>query len=93
MEDSMLQVRMLGDCSISLGDSRIQASENRSRKVWLLLAYLIYNRRRVVQQKELMDLLWGEDTESANPANALKTMLHRARGKLKKLLESEGIRL
>jgi len=90
MEDSMLQVRMLGDCSISLGDSRIQDSENRSRKVWLLLAYLIYNRRRVVQQKELMDLLWGEDTESANPANALKTMLHRARGALDQLGPSTG---
>lgn len=90
MEISMLRVRMLGDCSITLGDCHMEDTENRSRKVWLLLAYLIYNRFRVVQQQELIDLLWGEDTESANPANALKTTLHRARGALGQLGPSAG---
>ena len=36
-----LTVRMLGEFSISLGGQSITDNSNRSRKAWLLLAYLI----------------------------------------------------
>ena len=39
-----LQVKMLGGFSIRLGDRVIDDSNNRMKKVWLVLAYLIYSR-------------------------------------------------
>ena len=85
MPQTLLQIQMLGSFSISMGDERIDDSANRSHKVWLLLAYLIYNRRRIVPQEELVDLLWGDESNSANPVGALKTTLHRARATLDQL--------
>ena len=54
-----LRVCMLGEFSLSLGRETINDSDNRSRKVWLLLAYMIYFRNRTISQEELIDLLWG----------------------------------
>ena len=85
-----LTVRMLGDFSISLGGQTIADASSRSRKMWLLLAYLIYCRNRPVSQEDLLRLLWEEDEGSANPLNALKTMLHRARSVLNQLGPDAG---
>ena len=90
MKAAVLQVRMLGEFSITKGQARIDDSGNRSRKVWLLLAYMIYNRRRAVTQEELINLLWGEEEKSANPLNALKTIFHRVRAALNQLEPSAG---
>ena len=38
MEAVDLQIRMLGEFSISLGKQEINDSDNRSPKVWLLMA-------------------------------------------------------
>ncbi|MDO4516182.1 MAG: BTAD domain-containing putative transcriptional regulator, partial [Bacillota bacterium] len=65
----------------------IQSS--RAGKVWNLLAYLIYNRRRSVTQEELFQLLWG-DEGSDNPQNALKAVIHRMRTTLEQLDEKMG---
>ena len=85
-----LQIRMLGDFSIQSGSSEINDGGNRSKKVWLLLAYMIYCRNRPVTQEELISLLWNEQERSANPLNALKTMLHRARSFLDQMEEGAG---
>lgn len=90
MEDRQLSVRMLGGFSITLNGKSIDDSENRSKKVWLLLAYMIYYRNRAIMQEELTDLLWGHEESSANPANALKTMFHRVRSMLDQLGEGMG---
>jgi len=73
-----------------MGDVQIDDSANRSHKVWLLLAYLIYHRRRTVSQEELVSLLWGDEGNSANPLGALKTTLHRARATLDQLAPAAG---
>lgn len=86
----LLAVETLGKFSLSAGTNQIDDSENRSRKVWLLLAYLIYHRHRSISQEELIELLWGEETSSANPVGALKTTLHRARSALDLLFPSAG---
>ena len=39
-----LQFKMLGGFSIRFGDRVIDDSNNRMKKVWLILAYLIYSR-------------------------------------------------
>lgn len=85
-----LTVRMLGEFSISLGGQSITDNSNRSRKAWLLLAYLIYCRSRSVTQEDLLRLLWDEDEGSTNPLNALKTMLHRVRAMLNQLDPAAG---
>ena len=93
MDEAVLRVQMLGGISLHKGETRIDDSGNRSRKLWLVLAHMIYNRRRVIPQEELIGLLWSEEESSANPANALKTMLHRVRAMLDQLEPGAGHRL
>ena len=90
MEVTDLQVRMLGEFSVRMGQREISDGDNRSRKVWLLLAYMIYCRSRPVAQEELVGLLWGEEEGSSNPLNALKTMFHRVRATLDQLDPAAG---
>ena len=90
MDERILHIRMLGGFSLSKDDRQIDDGENRSRKVWLLLAYMIYNRRNVIPQDELIGLLWGEEERSSNPLNALKTVFHRVRSMLNQLEPSVG---
>ena len=85
-----IQVRMLGEFSISTQSQQLCDSDNRSRKVWILLAYLIYHRNRVVTQDELMSLLWDDASTSANPSGAIKTIFHRARITLDRLWPRAG---
>lgn len=85
-----LQVRMLGTFSVTLNGESIDDNENRSRKVWLLLAYMIYRRRDVVTQEELFNLLWNGEQGSTNPANALKTIFYRVRSTLNQLYPDVG---
>ena len=85
-----LYVQMLGGLSIGTEDTKISDRDSRSRKIWILLAYMIYHRHRIVEQEELINLLWGEDERGENPTGALKTMLHRARSVLDKLWFKAG---
>ena len=88
MEQMKLRIQMLGKISLCLGDICVDDSGDRSRKVWLLLSYLIYHHTRPVPQEELVGLLRNQD--SANPTGALKTTLHRARTILERLFPSAG---
>jgi len=85
-----LQIRMLGEFSIRCGETMVSDAGNRSRKVWNLLAYLLYNRERGISPQKLMDLLWGEDSASGNPENALRITLHRVRALLDQLWPGAG---
>ncbi len=85
-----LYIQMLGDFSISTKDKKISDIDNRSRKLWLLLAYIIYHRHRVVLQEECINLLWGEGESGVNPAGAFKTVLHRLRNMLAGLWPKAG---
>lgn len=87
---STIHVRMLGEFSISTESQHLCDSENRSRKVWILLAYLIYHRHRVITQEELLTLLWDDASCAANPNGALKTIFHRARATLERLWPRAG---
>lgn len=85
-----LKVRMLGEFSLCFGDRIISDAGNRSKKVWNLLAYLIYNRERSISQQKLIDLLWGEDAASTNPENAMRITLYRVRTMLDQLWDGAG---
>lgn len=85
-----LQIRMFGGLSLQSGAHVITDRDNRSRKVWHLLAYLITRRSRPVPAGELIEILWGNDPELDDPENTLKVTLHRARQMLDKLWPGAG---
>ena len=85
-----IQIQMLGAFTLRCGDAVVSDSENRSKKVWALLAYLICNRDRSISQSRLISLLWGEEADSDNPENALRILLHRLRGQLDRLWPGAG---
>lgn len=86
-----VKIRMLGGFTVSCGDSCVSDSANRMKKVWLLLAYLVYNRRHTVTQEHFLTLLQGAGgEESADPGGKLKAMFYRVRTMLNTLDESAG---
>lgn len=85
-----VKICMLGEFSLHAGGVSISDAGNRSRKVWSLLAYLICNRERSITQQKLIHLLWGDESQSDNPENALRITLHRLRTQLDQLWPGAG---
>lgn len=85
MNGPTLQVQMLGQFTLRYGDRTISDSDDRSRRVWSLLAYMLYNHGRSFAQEELIHLYWRNSEKSADPGNALKSIFHRIRTALDKL--------
>lgn len=67
---------MAQPCTISL--------TGRSRRLWILVAYLVLHRDRGVPAQELIDLLWPE-AEGDNPIGTLQNNASRARKALAEL--------
>lgn len=84
-----IQVRMLGEFSLQAGDQIICDTNNRTRKVWSVLAYLICHRGKVISQKKLISLFWSDES-STNPENVVRITFHRIRSQLDKLWEGAG---
>ena len=93
MLQAKIYVSMLGTMSITWNGQSITEKDSRSRKTWLLLAYLIHERSRHIKQQEIIRLLWDEKEEQTNPQGSQKTALHRLRSMLNKLNESAGHQL
>ena len=79
----VIHIRLLGIGSVSFGEYSLTATDSHSKKLWLLLSYMLLYRNREILQNELIDLLW-EKEKSSNPVGALKTLMHR----LRKLLDT-----
>ena len=90
MNGPTLQVQMLGQFTLRYGDRSISDSDDRSRRVWSLLAYMLYNHGRSFAQEELIHLYWSNGEKSADPGNALKSIFHRIRTALDKLQPGLG---
>lgn len=90
MNGPTLQVQMLGQFTLRYGDRTISDSDDRSRRVWSLLAYMLYNHGRSFAQEELIRLYWSNSEKSADPGNALKSIFHRIRIALDKLQPGLG---
>ena len=82
--NNQLQINMLGGFSLHYNDKVIDYQSSRSHKLWLILEYLITFRDKEITQNELIELLWGDEF-TENPANTLKTLLHRLRSMLDEL--------
>ncbi len=86
-----LNVTMLGGFSIRRGDVIVDEQSNRMRKVWLLLAYLIYTRNMRNTQDHYLAVIQGADqSEVDDPAGRLKALLYRVRTMLGQLYENAG---
>ena len=90
MSIETVKVNMLGDFSIEWNGAVIADTENRSRKIWLLLAYMIYNRSRSISQEELSELLWNDGGSDVDPRGAIKTSFFRVRAMLDGLGKGTG---
>lgn len=85
-----IRICMLGEFTLQAGESILRESSNRSRRIFGLLAFLICHRGQSVSQYRLVELLWGDHAEIANPENTLRILLHRARSQLDQLYEGAG---
>lgn len=86
LDDKTLLVTMLGNFSISQNgaDEEMAVLSNlggRSRRLWLIIAYLVINRFKGVSATELIDLLWPE-VDAANPQTRLQNNISRTRAML-----------
>lgn len=89
--EQLLSIRMFGGFSLSCGDKTVDDSSNRMRKVWLLLAYLIYSRQKRNSQDQYITVIRGADTsEVEDPAGRLKALFYRCRTMLNQLYDTAG---
>lgn len=79
MAFNTLNIKMFGEFSIEYNNKKISDCDNRCKKVWILLAYLIYYRNRAVSKEEVINLLWNNEKKFLDANNSLKAILHRLR--------------
>ncbi len=84
-ETEPIIIKTFGTFSVSQGDHIVSETDNRSKKLWKLLEYIVHNRHRKIYEDELITLLWGDMTNSEGCASSLKTLLHRMRNTLAEL--------
>lgn len=82
------RVSLLGRFSVRTDLGVFDDSDNRSQKLWSVLVYLLIHRDRPVPREELVETFW-KDERSANPGNALKTLLFRIREALEPVFGSD----
>ena len=80
-----INICMLGEFTLQSGNAILRESGNRSRRIFGLLSFLICHRGHPVSQYKLIEHLWGEDADIANPENTLRILLHRTRALLDQL--------
>ena len=88
-----LQVSMLGNFSIRQDEKSIDDSSNRMKKVWLLLAYLIYSRGKHTTQENYLALLQGSKADAEDFSGRLKALFYRARTMLDEIYPDAGHQL
>jgi two-component SAPR family response regulator len=79
-----IEVQMFGEFSITINGNTLTNLTGRTKRVWLLIQYLIANRFKDVTTDMLQEVLWKEG-ECGDPLNSLKNLVYRAREILKKL--------
>ena len=92
-KENLLSVSMLGSFVMRhQADGKeyvLTEQDSTSKRLWTFLQYMAAFSDRPVSQSELIDVIWGDDS-SADPANALKTLLHRARSAMEQLGFPDG---
>lgn len=84
-----LYITTFGGFSISYKNYMISDTDNRSKKIWTLLEYIVVNHDSSISSNSLFDLLWADDLNKTALDNNLKVCLHRVRELLKQLHHPE----
>ena len=84
----MITVYSLGKFQLLNNDKTLDENAMRSDMLTKLLIYMLIHREHPITIQELSEALWNED-ETENPAGALKNLMYRLRGILKKKLGEE----
>ena len=93
-ENEAIVIRTFGGFSICRGERIIAESDNRSKKLWTLLKYILHHRNRRITQEELLGLLWpGKDPSDPRLVSTLKTLLCRVRDTLDQLEFADSRRM
>ena len=79
MHSQIVYIKMLGSLELEYHGEAITDKDNRAKKIWLLLALLVYNRNSKVPSDKIFSYFGDEFKGSSNPQNALKTLFHRLR--------------
>lgn len=79
-----IKVRMFGDFSISVNGKKFTNFKGNTKRVWLLVQYLLVHRHEAVSIDALVSDLWNGNL-CGDPKNALKNLVYRARSLLKEL--------
>ncbi len=82
--DIKVEVTMLGEFSITVNGIQLTNLKGRTKRVWMLIEYLIANRKKDISLNQLVEVLWEED-ECGDPLNALKNLIYRARSLLREI--------
>ena len=84
-----VRIQMMDTFTIYINEIQADRMVNKSRKGVALMQYLILNREQPVPNQRLLAALWSEE-KSANPENALKTLVSRLRALLNQLSPGLG---
>jgi DNA-binding SARP family transcriptional activator len=84
-------VNLLGEFSITINGNQVTNLTGRTKRVWLLIQYLIANRNKEVLTEMLIKVLWGDgEGDCSDPLNALKNLVYRARELLKDIAQDRS---
>ena len=66
------EIQLLGGFKINYHGNEITDASVRTKKAWMLIQYLIANRKNAISIDHLVADIWGQE-ESRDPLNVLKT--------------------
>ena len=79
-----IEVRMFGEFSITINGNTLTNLKGRTKRVWMLIQYLIAERSDPVPMDRLLREIW-DGRACGDPENALKNLVYRARTLLREL--------
>lgn len=79
-----IDIKMFGEFSITISGNTITNLKGRTKRVWMLIQYLILNRHNTVDIGQMVNDIW-DGQPCSDPENALKNLIYRARIILKSL--------
>ncbi|MFU0832155.1 MAG: BTAD domain-containing protein [Oscillospiraceae bacterium] len=75
---------MFGEFSITINGKTLKNQKGRTKRVWMLIQYLIARRHETIPLEQMVHDIW-DGHECGDPLNALKNLVYRARKILNEL--------
>ena len=88
-----MKIYFFGPFSLTLGSRTLSEAHGKGDKQWRLIKYLILNRNRPVEKRELIDAVFGYGAYSQRTdeaLNALNATVHRARKLMSRLSQESS---